>query len=246
MAIRAAPGLIAKDRRQEVGGADAAIGAVGDRRRVESLDKIAERGGRDAHHRAAGGVEAGGDRIGHAALARRERRRAHFLRRRHGLDPGDVRAAFAQALDLLDEDVDRLVFAQRSERSEEVAGRSDRSGDDDRPPGAVGDFARVLGGETVEFARSSLELVQHQAAAIGPETVGQNDVGAGVDEGLMQALDPVRMLGVPELWRIAGGQAHGEQVGAGRAVRQQRPAFGQKGLQHVRFSQGPPLRLALN
>ena len=112
-----------KDRRQEVGGADAAIGAVCEGRRVESLHKIAERRGRNAHHGAAGGVEARGDRIGHAALAGGDRRRAHFLRRGHGLDPGDVRAAFAQALDLLDEDFDRLVFAQRSERSKEVARR---------------------------------------------------------------------------------------------------------------------------
>ena len=236
----------AKDRRQEVGGADAAIGAEGDRRRVERLDKIAERGGRLAHHRAAGGVEARGERAGHAALARRNRRRAHFLRRRHGLDPGDIRAAFAQALDLLDEDFDRLVFAQRSERSEQVAGRPDGSGDDDGALGLVGDFARDPGCKTVELAGPALELVQHQAAAVGPEAVGQDDVGACVDKGPMQAFDPVGMLGVPEFRRIAGGQAHGEKVGAGRPVRQQRPALGQKRLQHVRFSQGPPLRLALN
>ena len=166
-------------------------------------------------------------------LAAATRRGAHFLRRRHGLDPGDVGAAFAQALDLLDEDVDRLVFAQRPERREEVAGRPDRSGDDDGPPGVVGDLARDLGGETIELARPAFELVQHQAPAVGAETVGQDDVGARIDEGLMQALDPVRMLGVPELGRIAGGQAHGEKVGAGRAVREQRPAFGEKGLQHV-------------
>ena len=142
-----------EDRRQEVGGADAAIRAVRDRRRVESLRQVAERRGRNAHHGAAGGVEARGDRVGHAALCRGDRRRAHFFRRRHGLDPGDVRPAFAQALDLLDEDVDRLVFAQWPERSQEVARRSDGSGDDDRSPGAVSDFARDLSGETIELSR---------------------------------------------------------------------------------------------
>jgi hypothetical protein len=84
--------------------------------------------------------------------------------------------------------------------------------------------------------------VQHQAPAVSPETVGQNDVGTGVDKSPMQALDPVGMLGVPEFRRIAGGQAHGEKVGAGRPVRQQRPAFGQKRLQHFWFSRAPPLR----
>ena len=99
---------------------------------------------------------------------------------------------------------------------------------------------------SIEFARSSLELMQHKAAAIGSETVGQNDIRTGVGKSLMQALDPVRMLGVPEFWRIAGSQTHGEQIGAGRAVRQQRPAFGQKGLQHVGFSGRTPPRLPLN
>ena len=59
--------------------------------------------------------------------------------------------------------------------------------------------ARELGGEPVEFARARFEAVQHEAAAVGPEAVGQDDVGAGVDEGPMQALDRVRMVGVPEL-----------------------------------------------
>ena len=99
---------------------------------------------------------------------------------------------------------------------------------------------------SIEFARSSLELMQHKAAAIGSETVGQNDIRTGVGKSLMQALDPVRILGVPELWRIAGSQTHGEQVGACSAVRQQRPAFGQKGLQHVGFSWGPATRFLLN
>src|SRR6202035_2967837 len=87
-----------------------------------------------------------------------------------------------------------------------------------------------------------LELVQHQAPAVGPETVGQDDVRTRIDKRPMQALDPIGMLGVPEFGRIARGQAHGEKVGAGRAVRQQRPAFGQKRLQHVRYSRRPPLR----
>ena len=44
---------------------------------------------------AEGGQVDGGDRIGHAALACCDRRRTHFFRRGHGLDPGNVRAAFA-------------------------------------------------------------------------------------------------------------------------------------------------------
>src|SRR5580693_1580103 len=84
--------------------------------------------------------------------------------------------------------------------------------------------------------------MQHQAPAVGPETVGQDNVGARIDEGPMQALDPIGTLGVPEFGRITRGQAHGEKVGAGRSVRQQRPAFGEKRLQHFWFSRGPATR----
>ncbi len=74
--------------------------------------------------------------------------------------------------------------------------------------------------------------MQGEPAAIAAKTVGEHDVGPGVDEGLMQRPDPVGMDGVPNFRGFAGGEAHGEQVGAGGAVRQQRPALGQKGLQH--------------
>ena len=218
---------------EKIRGADAAIRAVGDRRGIEGFDQSAEGGGRDAHHRAPGGVEARADRVRHSAFRGGQRRRADFLGRRHGLDPCDIGAAFLQALDLLDEHLDRLVFSEGSQRGEEVAGRSDGSGDDDRPAGGVRDLARVTGGQTVELAGAVLEPVQHEAAAIAAETVGQDDVGAGVDEGPMQALGPVGMDRVPKLRIVAGGEPHGEEVGAGRAVREQRPTFGQKGLQHV-------------
>ncbi len=102
-----------------------------------------------------------------------------------------------------------------------------------RPAGGVGDRAGVLGGEPVELARAPLGPVQREAAAIAAKTVGQDDVGAGVDEGLMQRPDAVGMVGVPQFRALAGGEAHGEEVGAGRAVRQQRPAFGEKSLQHA-------------
>ena len=223
-----------EDCDQEIRGADPAIRPIGDGAGIEGFDERAESGRRDAHHRAASRVETCGDREWHAGLRRRQRRGADFFRGGHGFDPGDVRAALAQALDLLDEDVARFVLAQWSERGDEVAGRPDRSGDDHAPPGPVGHFASDLGDEATEFARAFAETMQRETPAIGAEAIGQDDVRPSLDKGSMQRLEPDRGVGVPKLGTVAGGQSHREQIGAGGAVRQQRPAFGQQGLQHVR------------
>ena len=177
-------------------------------------------------------VEARGHGIGHAERAGGARGGADFLGRRHGLDPDDVGAALLQPLDLFDENLDRLVLGERPERREQIAGRPDRAGDDDRPPGAIGGVARDFGGERDSVRASGLRAVQHQPAAVAAETIGQDDVGAGVDEALMQRADFVRMVVVPEFRDFARGEAHLEQIGAGRAVGEQRTAFGEQGFKH--------------
>ena len=113
--------------------------------------------------------------------------------RRHRLDPDDVDAALLQALDLLDEHVDRLVLAHRPERREQIAGRPDRAGDDDptaaprrRPRG----HSRP---PPIEFARAPLEIVERQTSPVAAKTIGENDVGAGVDELLVQRPDAIGM-----------------------------------------------------
>ena len=105
---------------------------------------------------------------------------------------------------------------------EEVAGRPDRAGDHHRPPGGVGDGAGILRGEAVQLAGAVLEIVQHQPTAIGAEGIGEDDVGAGIDEALVERADRVAMRLVPQLRRIARGEAHVEQVGAGRPVGEER------------------------
>ena len=153
-----------EDGDEEVGGADAAIGAVRQRLRRKALGEGGEGGRRDAHHRPPRRVEARRDGIGHADFCRAPRRGAHLFRRRHRLDPDDVCAAVAEALDLLGEDVDRLVFREGPKRREDVAGRPDRPCDDDRPGRGVGDRAGVLGRAPVEFAHALLGPVQGEAA----------------------------------------------------------------------------------
>ena len=64
---------------------------------------------------------------------------------------------------------------------------------------AVGDSARdPWAARRLSSRVRASSLCSIRPPAVGPESVGQNDVGASVDERLMQALDPVGMLGVPE------------------------------------------------
>jgi hypothetical protein len=75
--------------------------------------------------------------------------------------------------------------------------------------------------------------VQHQPACVAAEGVGQDDVGAGVDESLVQRPHALRMLEVPGLGRIARRQAHGEKIRAGCAVGEQDFSGIEQGGEHV-------------
>ena len=66
------------------------------------------------------------------------------------------------------------------------------------------------------------------------EGVGQEQVAASLDKGLMQGLHPVRMLKQPGLGRLAALQPHGEQVGPGRTIGQQNLLFAQQRLKSRR------------
>ncbi len=101
-----------------------------------------------------------------------------------------------------------------------------------RRPAASATVRACLGREPIQFAGAALGPVQRQAPAIAAETVGEDDVGAGIDEGLVQPAHPLGELLVPQLRRLAGGQAHVEQVGAGRAIGQQPVASVKKFVEH--------------
>ena len=74
--------------------------------------------------------------------------------------------------------------------------------------------------------------MQRETPAIGAEAIGQDNVRASVDKGLMQRPNPIGVFGIPKLGTLSGSQSDRKQIGAGGAVRQQRPAFGQQSLQH--------------
>ena len=75
--------------------------------------------------------------------------------------------------------------------------------------------------------------MQFQAIAGAAEAVGQNDVGARLDEGARKFGDALGMRGIPKLRRIAPLQSAIEQVAARRAVGQEPGPFGQQRSQLI-------------
>ena len=226
-----------RDGDGKVGRADAAIGAVGQRLRVQLMHEGDEIGGRQAHHGPAVGVErtGGDDRQagGRGALDGG----GHFLLGGHGLDPQHVDPAFGQGAGLLGEGVGAVVDGEWTQRVIKLAGRAHGSGHDHLATlfllRLVGDAAGDAGGLAVDLAHPVLEIVQLQPVARAAERVGQEQVRAGIDEGLMQRLDPIRMVEIPHLRRVAGHQPSREQIGAGGPIRHQEGAAVQELLEAV-------------
>ena len=178
-----------------------------------------------AHHGAPGGVEGAGIGVGQADPDGCFGGGPDLVRGGHGLDPGDFGAAGLQALDLLGEGIDGFVVGQRAERYQQLAGRSDRAGHDHLAAGLVGDGAGDLGGTLVQLEDTVLRVVQLQAVAGAAEGVGEDNVGACLDEIPVQVRDRLGRGLVQQFRCLAGGQAHGEQVRAGGAVGQQHALF---------------------
>ena len=101
-------------------------------------------------------------------------------------------------------------------------------GNDHRSRGGVGDLAGHLGGPLGQLVHPTLGPVQLETMTIAAERVGQDDVGAGVDELLVQRAHLVGMVDVPELGRVAGTEAPFEVVRACRAVGKQGAPGGQQ------------------
>ena len=146
------------------------------------------------------------------------RRGAHLLGSRHRLDPADIGAACLQPPRLLRERGDRGLLGHFAEGNEQLAGRAHRSGHDDRASGSIGDRTREFRTRLVDLEDAVLGLVQLQPRRVRPKRVGQDHVGAGIHERAVKARDRLRIVDVPEVGRIACGQAGREEVGAGRAV----------------------------
>jgi hypothetical protein len=117
---------------------------------------------------------------------------------------------------------------ERAEGLEQFAGGPDAAGHDHRAGRRVGDLAGEFGGALGQLVGTRLGLVQLEAVRVAPEGVGEDEVGAGVDEALVQALHPLGVIDRPELGRLTRGEALHEVVGARGAVGEQWAAGGQE------------------
>ena len=144
-----------------------------------------------------------------------------LLGRGHGLDPEQIGAAGRERLGLLGERGRGLVHGHGTQRDDELARGAHRARDQHRPAGRVGNPARQPRRGAVELGDPVLGLMQFEPLAGAAEAVGEDDVGAGLDEAAMDRGDAVGLENVPELRAVARGEAQREQAGAHAAVRQQ-------------------------
>jgi hypothetical protein len=117
-------------------------------------------------------------------------------------------------------------FVEGTERFENLAGRPRVSRDNDVAPARVGLSPRDPRGGFVQLRDAPLGPVQLQSITRSAKAVGQDDVGAGLDEAAMQIGDAVPVLGVPELRRVAGEESRREEIAAGRAPARSHGRFG--------------------
>ena len=83
----------------------------------------------------------------------------------------------------------------------------------------------------------SCGIVQLEPVAVAAEGVGEDDIGAGLDEAAMQCAHAFGMLDIPHFRRVAGDETHLEIIGAGGPIGEKPRAgverFGKAGSGHA-------------
>jgi len=143
---------------------------------------------------------------------------ANFFNRRHGFNPCNIGPALFETEHLVDEDFNRVFFRQRAKRREKITCRTNGTGDNNRTTSFVSHRARMGSGKLVNLARAVLHIMQHQATTIAAEAVCENDIRPGIDKALMQRLDAVGLINVPDLRRFPRDKTHFEKIGPRCAV----------------------------
>ena len=204
------------DRGNEFAEAVAAIGA--EPRQWRRRKVICCLLGRDAHHRPPVGVERHGADDGQACRGGALDGSLGFLDGGHRLDPDHVRTARGESQGLFTEGPDRILVCEVADGPHDVAGRAHGPRDQDVALRPVGHRPGQHRGFPVEFADPVRGGVQFQPVRGSTEAVGEDDIGAGHDHGLMIGLDSFRIVDVQKFRRTSGLESGSEEIGAGGAV----------------------------
>ncbi len=126
-----------------------------------------------------------------------------------------------QALDLFDKGRDRVFIGEApSGICSSPVGPTDPAVMTFRGAG-FGDGARDFCGPLVELVDPVVGLMKLQSVACAAKGIGENDVGAGIHEVLMQLGDVVRFGLVPHLGASPRFEPHGEERRACGAIGKQ-------------------------
>ena len=235
LAMKARPGLasvICTERVEQVGSADAAIGAH--RERLLPADRRRPPAGRRAEAPSWCGRRCRSSRSRCRACRRRSRPCA-AARISSAADIVSIQQTSAppafspRACSAKAATASSSVIAPSGTKSSPV-GPIEPATTTGRP--AASATARASSAPALLISKTrSFGLVQLQPRRVGAERVGEDDVGAGLDERAVEAGDRLRPLDVPEVRRIAGGEPRREEVGAGRAVGEEHAVGGEKLLE---------------
>ena len=193
----------AKDRAQQVRCARAAVGTEGQRLFLHLLDHIDHTGRGHAHHRAACGIKAHRTYPRQTGEAEPFGSSAVFLGGGDRLQPADVGPACLETIGCLVEHLDCMGVGQGSHRLHDFARGADRSGHQNFAPGRIRDFAGKFGRDTAKLMCAALCVVEFKTRCVRAETVGEKQVRPRVDRAAIEFENIPRLIGVPELWRLA-------------------------------------------
>ena len=97
---------------------------------------------------------------------------------------------------------------------EQLTGWAHGAADQDRSVGLVGYSTGIGSRRKVQFVDSILQSMKFQPVSVSTKRVGKNDVGSSRHVGTVDVPDAVRMIHVPDLGWVSGGQAGREELGS--------------------------------
>ena len=127
-------------------------------------------------------------------------------------------------------------LGQGAQRFEQLTGRPDAPCDRHRAIGQVCSPSRHRDAGLVQLGDTVAELVEIETEPVAAEGVGEDDVGAGLDEPAMDLLDEVTLFHVEQLGAASALEAEREERGSHRPIGHQIGVVGEQIGEHCSCS----------